>query len=465
MLALAGVAASPARAANPAEIFELPKVVVIGTTPLPGLGTAIADVPANVQVFGNRELSRQSTLDVSGFLDRNANSVGVGSAQGNSYQQDLSFRGFAASPLLGTPQGISVFQDGMRINEAFGDVVNWDLLPRSAISTVQLIPGSNPVFGLNTLGGALAVYTKSGAQYPGASLEVSTGSFRRRSATFAYGGADDRLDYFATGNVADDGGWAEHNGSRLRQFFGKLGYQDERADLDVSLTLADNTLQGAQTLPVSFLDTPRQAYTFPDINRNRLTLLAAKGSRFLERFEPAGRQRLRSPLPQRQHQQQRQRRLRRDRSRHRRSARQRGDQRSLADGSERLGRRIAADDAAPHRPATAISWSSAPASTPATHASGSRRSRRRLPPIARRSRPGDYTARNRCRDDQSVPGRLHRRHAFAGGRLDAVARRALQLRARPHRRPQRHRSARSMESTSSRASCRRSASTSSPRAR
>jgi iron complex outermembrane recepter protein len=281
MLALAGVAESPARAANPAEIFEMPKVEVVGTTPLPGLGTAIADVPANVQVFGNRDLSRQSTLDVSGFLDRNANSVGVGSAQGNSYQQDLSFRGFAASPLLGTPQGISVFQDGMRINEAFGDVVNWDLLPRSAISTVQLIPGSNPVFGLNTLGGALAVYTKSGAQYPGASLEVSTGSFRRRSVTFAYGGAGDRLDYFATGNVADDGGWAEHNGSRLRQFFGKLGYQDERDDLDVSLTLADNTLQGAQTLPVSFLDTPRQAYTFPDINRNRLTLLAAKGSRFL----------------------------------------------------------------------------------------------------------------------------------------------------------------------------------------
>jgi iron complex outermembrane receptor protein len=255
---------------------------VIGTTPLPGLGTAIADVPANVQVFGNRDLARQSTLDVSGFLDQNANSVGVGSAQGNPYQQDLAFRGFTASPLLGTPQGVSVFQDGVRINEAFGDVVNWDLLPRSAISTVQLIPGSNPVFGLNTLGGALALYTKSGAQYPGASLEVSTGSFRRRSATFAYGGAGERLDYFATGNAADDGGWAEHNGSRLRQFFGKLGYQQERADLDLSLTLADNALQGAQTLPVSFLDTPRQAYTFPDINRNRLTMLAAKGSRFLD---------------------------------------------------------------------------------------------------------------------------------------------------------------------------------------
>jgi iron complex outermembrane recepter protein len=275
------VLAGPARADNPAEVFELPRVEVIGTTPLPGLGTALSDVPANVQVFGNRDVARQRPLDLTGFLDRNANSVGVGSGQGNPYQQDLNFRGFAASPLLGTPQGISVFQDGVRINEAFGDVVNWDLLPRSAISTIQLIPGSNPVFGLNTLGGALAVYTKSGAQYPGAALELSTGSFGRRSAQFEYGGASDRIDYFATGNVADDNGWAEHNPSRVRQFFGKTGFQDDRSDFDVSLTLADNTLQGTQTLPVSFLDRPRQAYTFPDTNRNRLGLLAAKGSRFL----------------------------------------------------------------------------------------------------------------------------------------------------------------------------------------
>ncbi|MDQ6916368.1 MAG: TonB-dependent receptor plug domain-containing protein, partial [Pseudomonadota bacterium] len=281
-LALAGIVlTAAARADNPAEVFELPRVEVIGTTPLPGLGTELSDVPANVQIFGNRDLARQRPLDLTGFLDRNANSVGVGSGQGNPYQQDLSFRGFAASPLLGTPQGISVFLDGVRINEAFGDVVNWDFLPRSAISTIQLIPGSNPVFGLNTLGGALSVYTKSGAQYPGAAVELSTGSFGRRSAQFEYGGARDSFDYFLTGNAAADNGWAEHNPSRLRQFFGKVGLQDERSDFDLSTSIADNKLQGTQTLPVSFLDTPRQSYTFPDTNRNRLVLVAAKGSRFL----------------------------------------------------------------------------------------------------------------------------------------------------------------------------------------
>jgi outer membrane receptor protein involved in Fe transport len=174
-----------------------------------------------------------------------------------------------------------VFHDGVRINEPFGDVVNWDLIPAAAIASIQLIPGSNPAFGLNTLGGALAIYTRSGAQNPGGAVEVSAGSFRRVSAGFEYGGARDRIDYFVTGNVFDDKGWAHHNPSRVKQLFGKVGYQDDKLDFDVSLTLADNNLQGAQTLPVSWLDTPRQAYTFPDRNENKLTFLTAKGSRFL----------------------------------------------------------------------------------------------------------------------------------------------------------------------------------------
>ncbi|HEY1328827.1 MAG TPA: TonB-dependent receptor, partial [Casimicrobiaceae bacterium] len=201
--------------------------------------------------------------------------------QGNPFQQSLDIRGFSASPILGTPQGVSVFQDGVRINEPFGDIVNWDLLPRSAISSVQIIPGSVPAFGLNTLGAALAIYTKSGAQHPGASAEAFGGSFGTKSAEFELGGSRDRLDWFATANYSDDNGWADHNPSRVQQFFGKVGYQDDVTDLDVSLTLADNTLQGTQTLPLSFLSNPRQAYTFPDENDNKLAFVTAKGSRFL----------------------------------------------------------------------------------------------------------------------------------------------------------------------------------------
>ncbi len=283
VLALAASIGSqrPALADNAAEVFELPTVQVVGTTPLPGLGVPARDVPANVQIFGADDLGPLQTRSLTRFLSEGAGSVDVGSGQGNPFQQSLDFRGLTASPLLGTPQGLSVFQDGVRINEAFGDVVNWDLLPRSAISSIQLLPGSVPAYGLNTLGGALAIYTKSGADYPGASVEVSGGSFGAREGEFEAGGARGNIDGFVTAHAEDDRGWADHNPTQLRQLFGKVGYQDDRNDLDVSLTLADNRLQGTQTLPLSFLDDPKQAYTYPDENDNKLAFLAAKGSHFI----------------------------------------------------------------------------------------------------------------------------------------------------------------------------------------
>jgi len=156
------------------------------------------------------------------------------------------------------------------VNEAFGDTVNWDLIPRNAIANVNLMSGSNPVFGLNTLGGVLAVQTKSGFAFPGTSARLAGGSFGSRSAEFEHGGHGERADWFVAGNANDETGWREHSSSRIRQAFAKGGWQDSRSDIDVSLALADNALEGTQALPVSMLDTPRQAYTWPDRTENRL---------------------------------------------------------------------------------------------------------------------------------------------------------------------------------------------------
>ena len=279
LAALYGVGANAAD--NPAEALELPKIEVIGTTPLPGLGTQIKDVPANVQVYTSKDIGKQRQSNLAEYLEQNPTSVTSNASQGNPFQPDINYRGFTASPLLGTPQGLSVFQDGVRINEPFGDVVNWDLVPQSAISSIQLIPGSSPAFGLNTLGGALAIYTKSGSQYPGGAIEASGGSFGRRTLELEQGGSSGHWDYFLTGNYFKDDGWADHNSSEVKQFFGKVGYQTEKTDLDVSLTAVDNTLEGTQTLPLSFFDNIRQAYTFPDRNTNKLTFLTVKGSHFL----------------------------------------------------------------------------------------------------------------------------------------------------------------------------------------
>ena len=100
----------------------------------------------------------------------------VNEVQNNPFQPDVSYRGYTASPLLGTPQGLSVYLDGMRLNQPFGDVVSWDLIPRMAIASLTLMPGSNPLFGLNTLGGALALQTKDGKTSPGTAVEARLGS-------------------------------------------------------------------------------------------------------------------------------------------------------------------------------------------------------------------------------------------------------------------------------------------------
>jgi iron complex outermembrane recepter protein len=275
-----------AAAENPAEVLEVQQIEIVGTTPLPGSGVQLRKLPANAQVFTGRDLRLQRSSSVTDFLDLNAGSVNISAAQGNPYQPDVNFRGFTASPLLGTPQGLSVFLDGVRLNEPFGDALNWDLIPSSAIGSIQIIPGSNPAFGLNSLGGAIALYTKSGAsEYPsapGGSVTLSGGSFGRRSLGLEGGGKHGAWDWFMTGQLANDAGWAEHNASQVRQVFAKLGWQDETTDLDVTVVGANNRLSGTQTLPLSFTNVPsaniRQAYTYPDENRNRAALLAIKGS-------------------------------------------------------------------------------------------------------------------------------------------------------------------------------------------
>lgn len=269
-------------AANPAAELEAPTVEVVGTTPLPGLGTPVNQVPNNVQAITGAALRNQQATELSEFLNNNIGSVNVGSGQANSFMPDFNFRGFTGSPLLGVPQGISAFVDGVRINEAFGDTINWDLIPEAAISTINLVPGSNPVFGLNTLGGALSVNTKSGKEYPGGAVTLQGGSWGRINGTVEYGAQKGNWDFFVAGNVLSEDGWREHSSSKLNQLFGKIGYETSTFDADLSYAFADNRLEGTQTSPLSMLRVdPEMAYTYPDITKNKLDFLNLKLSRVL----------------------------------------------------------------------------------------------------------------------------------------------------------------------------------------
>ncbi len=263
--------------------LETPTVEVVGTTPLPGVGVPVDQVPANVYAVTGKQIQRQQAVDLSEFLDQTLSSVNLNSGLANGFQPDLNYRGFTGSPLLGIPQGISVYIDGVRVNEAFGDVVNWDLIPHTAISSVNLIPGSNPVFGLNTLGGALSVNTKSGREYPGASVSAQGGSFGRRQADAQFGGQKGPWDVFVTASGLSEQGWRDHSASRLQQLFGKVGYETGGVDLDLSYNFANNHLEGTQLSPLSLLAVnPAQAYTYPDNTRNKVDFLNLRASRVLE---------------------------------------------------------------------------------------------------------------------------------------------------------------------------------------
>ena len=157
----------------------LPTVEIVGTTPLPGIGLPIDKVPANVQTVKGKALEEQRSLTIADYMAQNMTGVNVNESQNNPFQPNVNFRGFTASPLLGTPQGLSVYQDGVRINEPFGDVVSWDLIPMNALANMSLMPGSNPLFGLNTLGGAISLQTKRGYTHRGGAVELSGGSWGR----------------------------------------------------------------------------------------------------------------------------------------------------------------------------------------------------------------------------------------------------------------------------------------------
>jgi len=282
-LTLAGLTASLAHAQGATRADAAPTIEVVSSTLLDGVGVPLSEVPSNAQTLRAGDIQAQSPTNMADLLNQNIGSVSVSNGAGNPYQNDVNYRGFQATSLLGAPVGLSVYLDGVRMNEPFGSVVNWDLMPMNAVSSVQVLPGSNPMFGLNTLGGALVVNTKNGKDNAGTSLGVQAGSFGRKAFKLETGwvDAERNTDHFLAGNWDQQDGFREHSGSEVRQFFGKARWRGEGNKLEASMALADTALSGTQSLPLDMMGNPRSAYTWPDKIANKMGFLNLKGSRQL----------------------------------------------------------------------------------------------------------------------------------------------------------------------------------------
>jgi iron complex outermembrane recepter protein len=270
----AGAQQAPVPAAQPQPTTAVPTVDIIGASPLLGSGVDRDTIPAETNVLKGNDLTRGGTLispDVTRALNEQVGGVNLDSASGNEYQPTLFYHGFEASPLQGTPQGLAVYVNGIRFNSAFGDTVNFDLIPNLAIDEMNLV-GSNPVFGLNALGGAINVQLKNGFTYHGGEISFRGGSFDTYGADFQYGKQSGDTAVYVAASGVHSGGWRDEQSSDIENFYGDVGWRGSKGELHFSALFGNSELNGPGTSPVELLAVdPSAQFTAPNRISNRFT--------------------------------------------------------------------------------------------------------------------------------------------------------------------------------------------------
>jgi outer membrane receptor protein involved in Fe transport len=253
------------------QTITLPTVEVVAASPLLGSGVDLNQVPAQTHVLNSADIARNGYPQALQTLNQQVPGVTLDAASGNPFQPSLFYHGFQASPLQGVPQGLAVYVNGARFNQPFGDTVNWDLLPSIAIDRMDLV-GSNPVFGLNALGGALAVQMKNGFTYHGAEADALGGSFGLYQGELQTGvQTGDTAAYLAVNGLAE-GGWRDLQSSNIANLYGDIGWRGERGEVHVNVIAANNRLNGPGTSPVQLLAVdPAAQFTAPNLVTNQYT--------------------------------------------------------------------------------------------------------------------------------------------------------------------------------------------------
>jgi iron complex outermembrane receptor protein len=263
-------------------VQQLGEVVVIGITPLPGLNISPQQVPLNVQTAQADDVEQIHGQSLTDLLQRNFQGVNVTQSQGNPWQGNLFFHGFTLSPLLGSPSGMSVYVDGVRQNESFAGTINWEAIPDFAVHDIGLIPGSSPLFGLNTLGGALLLTTKNGFTDPGGAVDVSGGAWGRIQTDADFGVHGKTFGLYAGVGTSYETGWRDYSSSRVQQVFLRGDWRpDDATSIALSYTGAHAKLHGTQALPIEWASRPETAFTWPDFFVNNLSQFSLRGSRQL----------------------------------------------------------------------------------------------------------------------------------------------------------------------------------------
>ncbi len=257
------------------------EILVVGIVPA-GSGVELGKIPYPVQTAGAEAIANDAAVSLADFLRGSFHSVSLNDAQNNPLQPDLQYRGFTISPLLGLAQGMTVYQNGVRINEPLGDTVNWDLLPQSAIGDITLTGGATPLFGLNSLGGSLVVDMKDGFSQEGVRADFSAGSFGRSRASLEFGGNNGGFGYYLNLENFREDGWRDSSESDAFNVYGSLGWRSELGEVNLNYQRGESELIGNGSSPVELLAISRAAiFTGPDITAHDMDMLSLDFSRRL----------------------------------------------------------------------------------------------------------------------------------------------------------------------------------------
>ncbi len=260
------------------------QVVVYGALSNSDIGISPDKVPGTLQSLSASDMTAAHGATVLDALGTKAAGVSLSDSQGNGMFEDVRFHGFEASPLQGTAQGIAVYQGGVRINEAFGDTVNWDAIPNVAISRLDLWT-ANPVFGLNALGGAINITMKNGFTAPqGGTASVQGGSFGHVQGAWEYGEQDGNQGIYYAVEGVRDGGWRLRSGSGLVRMYGDAGWQLGDSEIHVVASGNQSQLGVVGPTPIQLAQQYSKAvYTWPQTTQNRVGSLAVNDKTRFER--------------------------------------------------------------------------------------------------------------------------------------------------------------------------------------
>ncbi len=274
----------PSVSSSQDNTFVAPDVNIISISPVQGSGIDLKRVPSNVQTFSESVLSESKNFSIVETLNREATGISISNLNSSPMQNDINFRGYVAGPLLGTAQSMAIYQNGMRVNESFGEVVQWDLVPDFAIHNMQIFTGGDPVFGQNAIGGAISMEMKNGFNFQGANSTLSGGSYGRTNEILEYGQNFDNFGIYIGANFNYDEGWRDHSESYLQTFYSDFRFRpNEDSEIFLNIGQAFTDLRGNGAAPLTLLDIEGRdaVYTYPDNTHNKNYYMNLGGNHFV----------------------------------------------------------------------------------------------------------------------------------------------------------------------------------------